>query len=370
MAATLAGVCQVPLTSVLLLFELTRDYRIILPLMGAVGLASWLASTTLRKKKPPLPLASVPLQEASGQTEGADAETIPSDQTGNGPLRSKKLPKLDISDEGLGGERLGEGGGSTIGSERERRRAREKLPPAPIDSPGRRFMSRAKQLLEASEGMSSRDNRAEICLVDSSLCVTDMAMLEEQLLEEINAVAAMRTNYAHVPVDATVGDAMHAMLCSREWCVLVVAEGGTLEGMLTLADIQQEAQRLMLEGLPTNVESLPVSALCTGRAHGDPQRALLTVRPDSTLRSALNMMTPRGLRQLPVVVLESPENVPTPNEDALVLLGLLHREDIFLACRTEATKRVVGVPDTQTMLTNSGNSLTKRSEEAVSKAGK
>jgi H+/Cl- antiporter ClcA len=33
MAATLASVCSVPLTSVLLLFELTKDYRILPPLM-------------------------------------------------------------------------------------------------------------------------------------------------------------------------------------------------------------------------------------------------------------------------------------------------------------------------------------------------
>jgi len=44
MAATLAGVCKVPLTSALLLFELTHDYRIVLPLLGAVGLSSWIAS--------------------------------------------------------------------------------------------------------------------------------------------------------------------------------------------------------------------------------------------------------------------------------------------------------------------------------------
>lgn len=44
MAATLAGVCKVPLTSVLLLFELTQDYRIVLPLLGAVGVSSWIAS--------------------------------------------------------------------------------------------------------------------------------------------------------------------------------------------------------------------------------------------------------------------------------------------------------------------------------------
>ncbi|XP_077212391.1 chloride channel E [Tasmannia lanceolata] len=51
MAATLAGVCQVPLTSVLLLFELTHDYRIVLPLLGAVGLSSWIASTQTRKRQ-------------------------------------------------------------------------------------------------------------------------------------------------------------------------------------------------------------------------------------------------------------------------------------------------------------------------------
>ncbi|XP_058069417.1 chloride channel protein CLC-e isoform X2 [Magnolia sinica] len=51
MAATLAGVCQVPLTSVLLLFELTQDYRIVLPLLGAVGLSSWIASSQTRNKE-------------------------------------------------------------------------------------------------------------------------------------------------------------------------------------------------------------------------------------------------------------------------------------------------------------------------------
>lgn len=53
MAATLAGVCQVPLTAVLLLFELTQDYRIVLPLLGAVGVSSWITSGyTIRKDVP------------------------------------------------------------------------------------------------------------------------------------------------------------------------------------------------------------------------------------------------------------------------------------------------------------------------------
>jgi H+/Cl- antiporter ClcA len=42
MAAVLAASVRAPLTAILLLFELTRDYRIILPLMAAVGLSVWL----------------------------------------------------------------------------------------------------------------------------------------------------------------------------------------------------------------------------------------------------------------------------------------------------------------------------------------
>ncbi|RZC63904.1 hypothetical protein C5167_025659 [Papaver somniferum] len=51
MAATLAGVCQVPLTAVLLLFQLTQDYRIVLPLLGAVGCSSWIASGQVIKRE-------------------------------------------------------------------------------------------------------------------------------------------------------------------------------------------------------------------------------------------------------------------------------------------------------------------------------
>ncbi|KAI3964212.1 hypothetical protein MKX01_025022 [Papaver californicum] len=51
MAATLAGVCQVPLTAVLLLFQLTQDYRIVLPLLGAVACSSWIASGQVIKRE-------------------------------------------------------------------------------------------------------------------------------------------------------------------------------------------------------------------------------------------------------------------------------------------------------------------------------
>lgn len=49
MAAVLAGSARAPLTSILLLFELTRDYRIVLPLMAAVGLSAWVMECVHRR---------------------------------------------------------------------------------------------------------------------------------------------------------------------------------------------------------------------------------------------------------------------------------------------------------------------------------
>lgn len=45
--AMLASACDVPLTSILLLFELTRDYLIILPTLAAVGISYWVSSNFL-----------------------------------------------------------------------------------------------------------------------------------------------------------------------------------------------------------------------------------------------------------------------------------------------------------------------------------
>lgn len=42
--ALLASTCEVPLTSILLLFELTRDYLIIVPTLVAVGISYWVSS--------------------------------------------------------------------------------------------------------------------------------------------------------------------------------------------------------------------------------------------------------------------------------------------------------------------------------------
>ena len=49
--AMLASACDVPLTSILLLFELTRDYLIILPTLAAVGISYWISTNFLLWKQ-------------------------------------------------------------------------------------------------------------------------------------------------------------------------------------------------------------------------------------------------------------------------------------------------------------------------------
>jgi H+/Cl- antiporter ClcA len=95
MAAVLAGCVRAPLTAVLLLFELTRDYRIVLPLMAAVGLSVWL----VERLQPTLTI------DSNGEQQPKDAGTpgmdsVPSLTVGAAmdtlPLQvAAELPLLD-----------------------------------------------------------------------------------------------------------------------------------------------------------------------------------------------------------------------------------------------------------------------------------
>ncbi|KAK9909773.1 hypothetical protein WJX75_007259 [Coccomyxa subellipsoidea] len=53
-AGMLAALCQVPLTAVLLLFELTHDYFIIIPTLASVGISYWVASFPIASLLQPL----------------------------------------------------------------------------------------------------------------------------------------------------------------------------------------------------------------------------------------------------------------------------------------------------------------------------
>ncbi|KAL2650577.1 hypothetical protein R1flu_018705 [Riccia fluitans] len=275
MAAMLAGVCQVPLTAVLLLFELTRDYRIILPLMAAVGLSSWVASTFQRKKPREV---QVSLPSSSDRTVA-----------------------------------LTDGGQSAQSDILE----------------GENKESEQKYVAQAQE----------LCDLEDSLCLTNLEVNEERLVNEIPVSVAMRTRYAHLTGNTSVQEATRVMLVEKEWCVLVLNEGNTLEGVLTLVDIQQEAEKAKRKGLEEEFFQRSIGGLWKSVAGG--QAKVVTVYPDMSLSDAQRKMAGRGLRQLPVVARKSETQ---GKEMGFQVVGLLDRESIKLACRVEATRRILGLP--------------------------
>jgi CBS domain-containing protein len=182
MAATLAGVCQVPLTSVLLLFELTRDYRIILPLMAAVGVSSWVASTLARNKK----------QQKNMYKEDELRQV--------GKISRVETPKPNDS--------------------------------SPIDRKYSDGIVDARESMQMNEGL---------CAIDNSLCVANNHPDEDKLLEEIMVADAMRTNFVAVTASMSIQETLSIMLARKEWCAFLVHDTNILEGLVTLSDIQQEA---------------------------------------------------------------------------------------------------------------------------------
>ena len=68
----LASNCQVPLTAVLLLFELTRDYLIVLPALAAVGISFWVSATLAPRIQSAAAAAAVRAAALGSVTEAGD----------------------------------------------------------------------------------------------------------------------------------------------------------------------------------------------------------------------------------------------------------------------------------------------------------
>eukprot|EP00793_Prasinoderma_coloniale_P001067 PRCOL_00006058-RA len=79
MGAVLAGWCRIPLTATLLLFELTRDDRIILPLMVAVGISAWAVEALLPSRKSASAPAGVAMASALGAAASPAGASVDSD---------------------------------------------------------------------------------------------------------------------------------------------------------------------------------------------------------------------------------------------------------------------------------------------------
>jgi CBS domain-containing protein len=98
-----------------------------------------------------------------------------------------------------------------------------------------------------------------------------------------------------VPADATLGDAMGAMMAGRAGAVLVTGPGGELIGILTERDFLTK-----VAGVP-GFELLPVGRFMTPAPD--------TVAPTDVLAFALGKMDGGGYRHLPVVAAGKPVGV-------------------------------------------------------------
>jgi H+/Cl- antiporter ClcA/CBS domain-containing protein len=108
MAAVLAGTARAPLTSILLLFELTRDYLIILPLMAAVGVTVWLEELLHSLPSVGMGVGLAPEDESQWLEQMAIAQllsqdylaveaTMPLLEAGSKMLRSQQYTALVLS---------------------------------------------------------------------------------------------------------------------------------------------------------------------------------------------------------------------------------------------------------------------------------
>ncbi|HTL90399.1 MAG TPA: chloride channel protein [Leptolyngbya sp.] len=96
MAAVLAASVNAPLTAILLLFEMTRDYRIVLPLMAAVGFSVWLVNVLKSNPEQPSNLQQI---EAKGEPDPVSNPTYTQEILRNLSVADAMQPRfLQISD--------------------------------------------------------------------------------------------------------------------------------------------------------------------------------------------------------------------------------------------------------------------------------
>ncbi|KAL4558944.1 hypothetical protein LXL04_037149 [Taraxacum kok-saghyz] len=250
MAATLASVCSVPLTSVLLLFELTKDYRILLPLMGAVGLAIWVPSVA---------------------------------------------NQVDGSGSGRGG-----GGGYAMLS-----------PVDKFENWRQAGDSDDLELCIMGPDDNHEPIDEDIILEDLKVCILYYILLRDKRcgrkVNGSNQVSqAMSSNYLKVGLSWTIKEAVECMDSGQQSCVVVVDAEEHLQGILTYGDIKRGIIRNYDEA--EGASSTPdfgecvVSGVCTrGISYRGRKRGLVTCYPDTDLAIAKKLMEAKEVKQLPVV---------------------------------------------------------------------
>ncbi|CAI5496562.1 unnamed protein product [Closterium sp. Naga37s-1] len=275
MAATLAGVCLVPLTSVLLLFELTRDYRIILPLMAAVGIAAWIAAPATTPPSSPSPtapaaeVAAAPMAVSptatSQQSTSSSLPPVPpsleaTPATPSSPCSPFPTPlplaisfPWDFTDFSDDSASLDVRDGVLL-EEQVQRDLPVSTAMRPASSPSLAavplLLVRPRGYRPQGRGDGEAGYRPQgIGVRDRGYMVQERGGGGAENRASTVGVATPDSNQGARGVGeveyrpSTVGEAVAAMVASRQWCCVVVGDGGRLEGLLTLVDVQQEVER-------------------------------------------------------------------------------------------------------------------------------
>ncbi|XP_031381875.1 chloride channel protein CLC-e isoform X1 [Punica granatum] len=240
MAATLAGVCQVPLTAVLLLFELTQDYRIVLPLLGAVGLSSWITSGQSRRKD-------------IEKTRKHDNKVPTSSRTGETLTTTQQPPR--------------------------------------VSSPTMSELPTSSELDERNSGVNN------LCDIESSLCLEESGLDVVELERKTSVSQAMRTRYVTISMNTKLSEAVNLMLAEKQSGALIVDADNILIGLLTLGDIEELSRST--NPRKRGPKERVVSELCS--SVGGKCRVPWTAVPSMSLRDARVAMNRHEVSQVPVV---------------------------------------------------------------------
>lgn len=138
----------------------------------------------------------------------------------------------------------------------------------------------------------------------------DVDLMEAVLVRDV-----MQTRHTTVNFRLPVSNLAELFLQTNQHAFVVLDDLGKLFGIVSLNDYRRVSQD------NTPLDELAVRDIAT--------KALVTAFPDETLRVVLQRMAPRDLSRIPVV----------SREDQHQLLGVIRRNDIVRAYRTETARR-------------------------------
>ena len=215
-AAMLAANCQVPLTSVLLLFELTHDYFVILPTLAAVGISYWVAS---------LPGATSAFTPSQFQE---------SDSSSGGPIEdSGYMDALQITSR-LGLDVAGETDGSGETAE-------PSFAAADVSSNG------SKQVMRFGSNGSSREVAIDPAYKKGGSSketrVLDSMDTSDDTLQNASVACALEEACVLLTVDTSMTEALEIMDEVKQKVALVTNEDGAVVGVLTRESIVKQLAR-------------------------------------------------------------------------------------------------------------------------------